>query len=106
MSVFDWIIILCVFFDAYGNILRFLPILSGSPSEIEAAKEIKCFGKGVLGCATTMRKGGNAALFLRSLIGRSATVFHTVGSRHALLGLYVDAIVNELREEEVFVTIL
>jgi hypothetical protein len=39
----------------------------------------------------------NEAIFLRGVIGRTATVLHTIGSRHNIKGLYHDTIINEFR---------
>ena len=96
MSIWDWIVLITLFFDTFGNILRYLPLLSGRPAEIESAKEIKCTGKAVLGCCTPI-VSESEPVFLRGLIGRTATAFHTIGSRHSIQGLYMDTIINELR---------
>ena len=84
-SIIDWIVFLAIFFDTFGAILKFLPILSGKPTEMESAKAVKCSGKSAFSCVTTVNKL-NEALFLRNLIGRTATVFHTIGSRHGIKG--------------------
>jgi hypothetical protein len=55
-------------------------------------------GVAVLGCATPI-VSENEAIFLRSLVGRTATMLHTVGSRHNLKALYADVIINEARKD-------
>ena len=45
-SAVDWLVLLAIFFDTFGMILKFMPILSGRPTEMESAKEIKCSGRG------------------------------------------------------------
>lgn len=92
----EWIVLITIFLDCFGNILRYLPVMSGRPTELESARSCLCEGISVLGCSSPF-VSEDEAIFLRSLIGRTATVFHTVGGRHNLQGLYFDTIVNEKR---------
>jgi hypothetical protein len=92
----EWIVIFTIFFDCFGNILRYMPVLSGRPTELESAKSCLCEGVVVLGCASPF-VSEDEAIFLRSLIGRTVTIFHTIGGRHNLQGLYADIILNERR---------
>ena len=98
-SIIDWIVIITIFFDTFGNILKFLPVLSGRPAEVESAKNVVCYGTGVLGCSTPI-VSESEPIFLRGLIGRTVTALHTIGSRHAIKGLYSDTIINELRSND------
>ena len=92
----EWIVLATIFLDCFGNILRYVPVMSGRPTELESARSCLCEGIAVLGCCSPF-VSEDEAIFLRSLIGRTATVFHTVGGRHNLQGLYFDTIVNEKR---------
>lgn len=96
LTIYDWIVLLTIFFDTCGNFMRFLPILCGRPTDIESAKSVQCSGCAVLGCSTPI-VSENEAIFLRGLVGRTLTVLHTIGSRHNIKGLYLDCIVNEFR---------
>jgi hypothetical protein len=96
LSVVDWVVLIVIFLDCFANILRFLPILSGRPAEVQSGKSIVCEGISVLGVATPI-VSENEAIFLRSLVGRTATALHTVSSRHNVQGIYVDTIMNEFR---------
>ena len=42
LTVYDWIVLLTVFLDCFSNILRFLPILSGRSTDIQAARSARC----------------------------------------------------------------
>jgi hypothetical protein len=92
----EWIVLITIFLDCFGNVLRYLPVMSGRPTELESARSCLCEGISVIGCSSPF-VSEDEAIFLRSLIGRTATVFHTVGGRHNLQGLYFDTIVNEKR---------
>jgi hypothetical protein len=92
----EWIVLITIFLDCFGNILRFFPALSGRPTELESARNCICEGNVILGC-TSPFVSEDEAIFLRSLLGRSATVFHTIGGRHDLSGMYLDTILNEKR---------
>jgi hypothetical protein len=92
----EWVVLITIFFDCFGNVLRYLPVLSGRPTELESARNCQCEGVAVMGCASPF-VSEDEAIFLRGLIGRTATAFHTVGSRHNMHGLYIDTILNEKR---------
>ena len=96
LTIFDWIILLTIFFDTVGNIMRYLPILCGRPADVESAKSVQCSGAAVVGCSTPI-VSENEAIFLRGMVGRTLTILHTIGSRHNIKGLYLDCIVNEFR---------
>jgi len=96
LNAFDWIVLFTIFFDTVGNVMRYLPILCGRPTDVESAKSVQCSGVAVLGCSTPI-VSENEAIFLRSIVGRTLTILHTIGSRHNIKGLYVDCIVNEFR---------
>lgn len=76
-------------FDCFGNVLRYFPVVSGRPTELKSARSCVCEGITVLGC-TSPFVSEDEAIFLRSLIGRTATIFHTIGGRHNLSGLYLE----------------
>lgn len=84
--------------DTFFNFFRYLPALSGSPAELAATATVTCSGICSIGMSTPI-VSENEILFLRSLLGRTATVFHTIGGRHDVEGCYIDAILNELRGE-------
>ena len=92
----EYVILLVVFFDMLGNIFRGLPMLSGRPTELESSRYCVCNGSVVLGTSSPF-VSEDEAVFLRSLIGRTCTMFHTCGGRHSFRGLYVDTILNEKR---------
>ena len=95
-NMWDWIVLITVFLDTLGNFMRFLPLLSGRPADVESSKSVQCSGTAVLGCSTPI-VSENEAIFLRGLIGRTLTAMHTIGSRHVIKGLYLDTIINEFR---------
>lgn len=92
----EWVVIITIFLDCFGNILRFLPVVSGRPTELESARNCLCEGVTVAGCCSPF-VSEDEAIFLRSLIGRTATIFHTVGGRHNMHAMYIDTILNEKR---------
>lgn len=92
----EWVVLVTIFFDCFGNVLRYLPVVSGRPTELESARNCLCEGVTVAGCCSPF-VSEDEAIFLRSLIGRAATIFHTVGGRHNLHAMYVDTILNEKR---------
>jgi hypothetical protein len=92
----EWVVLVTIFLDCFGNILRFFPVVSGRPTELESARSCACEGNVILGC-TSPFVSEDEAIFLRSLLGRTATVFHTIGGRHDLSGMYLDTILNEKR---------
>jgi hypothetical protein len=98
----DWLILATLFIDTFFNFFRFLPLLSGistGPAELASTSSVTCKGICSIGVSTPI-VSENEPLFLRSLLGRTATVFHTIGGRHNIQGCYVDAILNELRGEK------
>lgn len=94
----EWVVLMVLFFDTFGNILRGLPILSGRPSDINAARTCHVHGIAVLGHVTPIVSEDEVAL-LRSLIGRTATALRTACGRHSLQATYIDIIANEKRGE-------
>jgi hypothetical protein len=92
----EWVVLVTIFFDCFGNVLRYLPVVSGRPTELESARNCLCEGVTVAGCCSPF-VSEDEAIFLRSLIGRTATIFHTVGGRHNMHAMYVDTILNEKR---------
>lgn len=92
----EWVVIITIFLDCFGNVLRYLPVVSGRPTELESARNCLCEGVTVAGCCSPF-VSEDEAIFLRSLIGRTATVFHTVGGRHNMHAMYLDTILNERR---------
>jgi hypothetical protein len=92
----EWVVLVTIFFDCFGNVLRYLPVVSGRPTELESARNCLCEGVTVAGCCSPF-VSEDEAIFLRSLIGRAATIFHTVGGRHNMHACYVDTILNEKR---------
>lgn len=96
LTPFDWLVLITIFFDTVGNILRFMPILCGRPTDIEAAKSVQCSGVAIIGNGTPI-VSENEAIFLRGMVGRTLCVFHTIGSRHDLRSIYIDTIINEFR---------
>jgi hypothetical protein len=98
LSLIDWIILITIFLDTLGNIMRFLPMLVGPPTSTESSASVTCSGTAVLGCTTPI-VSENEAIFLRGLVGRTLTALHTMGGRHRIKGLYVDTILNESRKD-------
>lgn len=98
LSTVDWLILITIFLDTIGNFLRFLPVLSGLPTEVESAKSVQVSGTAALANGTPIVTE-NEAIFLRGLVGRTLTVLHTIGSRHNIKGFYVDMIINEKRTD-------
>ena len=99
LNFVDWLILGTIFFDTLANVFRFLPVLSGLPTEVESTKSVQCSGVAVLSNGTPI-VSENEAIFLRSLVGRTLTMFHTVGSRHNIRALYIDVIINERRMDD------
>lgn len=92
----EWIILLASFFDTFNNILKALPMVSGTPTQIDSTLNCIVEGHIVLGhCSPFVSE--DEVIFLRSLIGRSCTMFQTCGGRHKIRGLYIDTIMNERR---------
>ena len=89
-------ILITLFASMTGSIIRLLPVLCGVPATIESVKPIKLEGNSALCLVSPFCAEGDEML-LRSMLGRTATLFHTVGSRHRLNGLYLDVTMNERR---------
>lgn len=92
----EWVVIMVIFFDTFGNVLRGLPVVSGRPTEIESSRTCMIEGILCMGCFSPF-VSEDEAIFLRSLLGRTTTIFHTVGGRHTMQGIYIDCILNEKR---------
>jgi hypothetical protein len=92
----EWIVLLVIFLDTFGNILKSLPMVSGRPTELESSKLCCLDGIAALTCASPF-VSEDESVFLRSLLGRTCTILRTVGGRHSIQGLYVDTILNEKR---------
>jgi hypothetical protein len=93
---FEIYIILALFSNMNGAIIRLLPVVCGGPATIESVKEMKLEGQVALCLVSPFCAEGDEML-LRNLLGRTCTLFHTVSSRHTLHGLYVDVTMNERR---------
>jgi hypothetical protein len=92
----EWSVLIVLWLGLLGSIFRLLPMVAGRPSSIEASQTCNLDGVAALGLCSPFSSEDDAIL-LRSLLGRTCTVFHTVGSRHCMQGLYLDAILNERR---------
>lgn len=92
----EWFILLVIFFDTIGNILKALPMASGRPTELESSRHCRLDGVTVLGLSSPF-VSEDEAVFLRSLLGRTCTMLRTISGRHSLQALYVDTILNEKR---------
>jgi len=93
---FEWTVLVVLWLGMLGSIMRLLPVVSGRPSAIESSQKCSLDGIASLGLCSPFSSEDDAIL-LRSLLGRTCTAFHTVGSRHSFQGLYVDTILNERR---------
>lgn len=96
LDPFEIYILLAVFSNMTGSIIRILPAVCGGPATIESVKTIQLEGQVSLCIVTPFCAEGDEML-LRNLLGRTCTLFHTVSSRHTLQGLYVDVTMNERR---------
>lgn len=92
----EWSVLVVLWVGILGSIMRLLPMISGRPASVESSQKCNLDGVASLGLCSPFSSEDDAIL-LRSLLGRTCTVFHTVGSRHAYQGLYVDTILNERR---------
>lgn len=96
ISPVEWFILIVAFLDTLSNILKGLPMVSGRPSQLEATRKCVVEGQVVLGhCSPFVSE--DDAILLRSMLGRTCTMFQTCGGRHTVQGLYVDTILNERR---------
>ena len=92
----EWFILIVIFCDTIGNILKALPMTSGRPTELESSRHCRLDGVTVLGLSSPF-VSEDEAVFLRSLLGRTCTMLRTISGRHSLQALYVDTILNEKR---------
>jgi hypothetical protein len=92
----EYFILFVVYIGIVSTILKLLPIVCGRPSCVESTKECNLTGKASLGLCSPFAFE-DEVVFLRSLIGRTSTIFNTIRGRHEIEGLYVDAILNERR---------
>jgi hypothetical protein len=96
IDAWEWSVMIVLWLGILGSIMRLLPMVAGRPASIEASQACKLDGVAALGLCSPFSSEDDAIL-LRSLLGRTCTVFHTVGSRHSMQGLYLDTILNERR---------
>jgi hypothetical protein len=96
LDSWEWTVLVVLWLGLLGSIMRLLPVVSGRPAAIESSQKCKLDGIASLGLCSPFSSEDDAIL-LRSLLGRTCTAFHTVGSRHSYQGLYVDTILNERR---------
>jgi hypothetical protein len=96
LDYFEVYIILALFSNMSGAIIRLLPVVCGGPATIESVKQIKLEGEVAL-CVVAPFCAEGDEMLLRSMLGRTCTLFHTISSRHVLHGLYVDVTMNEKR---------
>jgi hypothetical protein len=100
VTVIGWVVLVCLFFSAFSHYLKYYPLLSGRPKELLRVIP-ECRGNVAVTLVSPFVDEDHS-VFLRSLLGRSLTVFHTVSNvDHKLKGLYVDAILNEERRKGV-----
>lgn len=96
MDPWEWSIGMVLFFGFIGTVFRLLPFVCGRPSSFESSRYCVLDGTVGLGMCSPFASEDDTVL-LRSLLGRTCTVLSTVGSRHAIHGLYLDVIMNERR---------
>lgn len=96
MDGWEWGVIMVLFLGFIGSVLRLIPVISGRPAAVESTQKCVLDGVAAMGIASPFASEDDTVL-LRSLIGRTVTVFSTVGSRHSIHGLYIDCILNEKR---------
>jgi hypothetical protein len=92
----EWFIMMVLWISVIGGIFKLLPVVTGGPATIDAARRCNLDGVASLGCCSPFSSEDDTIL-LRSLIGRTCTVFHTIASRHSIQGFYMDTILNERR---------
>jgi hypothetical protein len=92
----EWSVLVVLWLGILGSIFRLLPMVAGRPSSVEASQKCALDGVASLGLCSPFSSEDDAIL-LRSLLGRTCTALHTVGSRHSFQGLYMDTILNERR---------
>jgi hypothetical protein len=96
IDAWEWSVLIVLWVGILGSIMRLLPMVAGRPASVEASQNCSLDGVASLGLCSPFSSEDDAIL-LRSLLGRTCTVLHTVGSRHCMQGLYLDAILNERR---------
>eukprot|EP01032_Pedospumella_encystans_P014583 gene14583-16739_t len=92
----EWAILVVLWLGLLGSIMRLLPMVAGRPAAVQSSQKCVLDGIASLGLCSPFSSEDDAIL-LRSLLGRTCTAFHTVGSRHSCQGLYVDTVLNERR---------
>eukprot|EP01038_Epipyxis_sp_PR26KG_P015527 gene15527-20960_t len=96
LSSADWTVIIVTFIYTCCTLGRLASILGGLPTNPKASSKVTCHGSSVLVTCTPI-VAENEPVFLRNLIGRCSLALHTINGRHAINGLYLDAICNERR---------
>ena len=96
LTIVDMIVIFVIFLECFGAMMKALPVLTGSPTQADLHKDVQVTGTTSM-CLTTPIVTENEAIFLRSLLGRTLTSFHTIGGRHIIKGFYLDLILDEYR---------
>jgi hypothetical protein len=92
----EWIILIVLWMTVLSLIFRLLPVITGGPSAVESSRGVKLDGVAALGLSSPFSSEDDTIL-LRSLLGRTCTVLHTCGGRHAIQGFYLDCVLNERR---------
>jgi hypothetical protein len=92
----EWFILVSIFLNMVGFIIRLLPAVCGKPATIESVKECSLEGTAVL-CVCSPFCSEDDSMLIRNLLGRTCTMFSTVNGRHTVQGLYIDATMNERR---------
>jgi hypothetical protein len=92
----EWSVMVVLWLGILGSIFRLLPMVAGRPAAVESSQRCRLDGMAALGLVSPFSSEDDAIL-LRSLLGRTCTAFHTIGSRHSMQGLYVDCVLNERR---------
>lgn len=96
LDAFEYFVLIVLYIGMLSSIFRMLPIICGRPAALEASQNCNLEGTCAVGTCSPFVAEDDIIL-LRSLIGRTSTVFHTAGSRHEIEGLYLDTILNERR---------
>ena len=92
----EWFLLVAIFINMAGFIVRLLPAICGKPATIESVKNCSLEGSAVL-CVCSPFCSEDDILLIRNLLGRTCTLFATVNGRHDIAGLYLDATLNERR---------
>ena len=96
LDVFDYILLTTLWLGLVAQFIRDMPLFSGTPTKLESSSSIECDGVVSMGLVSPFA-GEADVILLRNLLGRTVTALKTVDSRHNLVGLYVDMILNERR---------